>query len=205
MPVRLVIARQPAGADLMEVPKGPVIRSHIDHVSDHVLRGETPPSPPAGAGALPGSPCSISAPIHGGRLLIASICSFSIKIVSLRIQLLLRTVRSRSSELPTRLKSGCVLVSKGVFVKCLQLHFEHRNPGTLRCLVVGKRIVAEWPCMSFTPESIHERVDEFDVGIAIELRCQQAHQLPKRLLKEWIVEARLIGGYGFWRNRAASA
>ena len=63
-------------------------------------------------------PCSSNAAIQGGRLLSASICSFSIKMVSLRIQLLLRTVRSNSSELPTRLKSGCVLVSRGVFEKC---------------------------------------------------------------------------------------
>lgn len=56
------------------------------------------------------SPRSSKAAVQGGRLLSTSICSFSIKMVSLRIQLLLRTVRSNSSELPTRLKSGCVLV-----------------------------------------------------------------------------------------------
>ena len=53
---------------------------------------------------------------HGGRLLSGSICSFSMKMVSVRIQLWDRTVRSSSSELPTRLKSGCVLVTSGVFV-----------------------------------------------------------------------------------------
>ena len=57
----------------------------------------------AWSGGLPGSPCSSNAAIQGGRLLSASICSFSIKMVSLRIQLLLRTVRSTSSESPTRL------------------------------------------------------------------------------------------------------
>src|SRR5215470_9946803 len=46
------------------------------------------------SGGFPGIPCSSNAAIQGGRLLSASICSFSIKMVSLRIQLLLRTVRS---------------------------------------------------------------------------------------------------------------
>ena len=40
------------------------------------------------------------------------------KMVSVRSQLWLRMVRSSISELPTRLKSGWVLVTSGVFVQC---------------------------------------------------------------------------------------
>ena len=65
--------------------------------------GDIPSYAALGSGGLPGSPCSSNAAIQVGRLLSASICSFSMKMVSLRIQLLLRTVRSSSSELPTRL------------------------------------------------------------------------------------------------------
>src|SRR5882724_3866248 len=60
-------------------------------------------------------PTSTETPVHGGRLLSASICSFSMKMVSVRSQLKLRIVRSTNSEFPTLLKSGCVLVSIGVF------------------------------------------------------------------------------------------
>src|SRR5437763_15029277 len=60
-------------------------------------------------------PTSTETPVHGGRLLNSSVCSFSMKMVSVRSQLPLRTVRSSNSELPTLLKSGCVLVSIGVF------------------------------------------------------------------------------------------
>src|ERR1039458_7517377 len=62
-------------------------------------------------------PTSQIAATHAGRLLSASIWVFSIKIVSVRIQLCVRMVRSSRSELPTRLKSGCVLVTRGVFVQ----------------------------------------------------------------------------------------
>ena len=65
--------------------------------------GDIPSIAASESGGLPGSPCSSSAATQGGRLLSASICSFSMKMVSLRIQLLLRIVRSNSSELPTRL------------------------------------------------------------------------------------------------------
>src|SRR3954451_2309577 len=59
------------------------------------------------------------AAIHGGRLLSASIWVFSMKIVSLRIQLFDRTVRSSIAAFPTLLKSGCVLVASGVLVQVL--------------------------------------------------------------------------------------
>src|SRR5690349_8950235 len=63
-------------------------------------------------------PTSQIAAVQGGRLLSASICVFSMKIVSVRIQFQLRMVRSSSSALPTELKSGWVLVANGVFVHC---------------------------------------------------------------------------------------
>ena len=62
-------------------------------------------------------PTSLIAAIHDGRLLSASICSFSMKMESVRSQLLERIVRAMSSELPTRLQSGCVFVASGVFVQ----------------------------------------------------------------------------------------
>ena len=40
------------------------------------------------------------------------------KTVSVRSQLWLRIVRSTISELPTRLQSGCVFVTSGVFFQC---------------------------------------------------------------------------------------
>src|SRR6266581_7091146 len=60
-------------------------------------------------------PTSTDTAVQGGRLLSSSICSFSMKMVSVRSQLQLRTVRSTSSELPTLLKSGWVFVTRGVF------------------------------------------------------------------------------------------
>ena len=39
-------------------------------------------------------------------------------MVSVLSQLWLRIVRSISSELPTRLQSGCVFVTSGVFLQC---------------------------------------------------------------------------------------
>ena len=67
-----------------------------------------------GASVVPSDmPHSTAAPIHAGRLASASICSFSMKIVSVRSQLCVRMVLSTTEELPTRLKSGCVFVSSG--------------------------------------------------------------------------------------------
>src|SRR4026209_1661797 len=63
-------------------------------------------------------PTSSTAATQGGRLEIASICSFSTMTVSVLSQLWLRMVRARISELPTRLQSGCVLVTSGVFFQC---------------------------------------------------------------------------------------
>jgi hypothetical protein len=74
----------------------------------------------------------------------------------------------------------------------IELHFQHVDPSSLRCLVIGERIVAEGPGVTFTPKSIHEGIDELDRGTSVELRCQQPDQLPKRLLKKRMVEARLI-------------
>jgi hypothetical protein len=76
-------------------------------------------------------PTSSTAATQGGRFEIASICSFSTKIVSVRTQLWLRIVRSSSSELPTRLQSGWVLVTSGVFLPVLALHVEHANERAL--------------------------------------------------------------------------
>src|SRR5262249_52885323 len=61
------------------------------------------------------NPASLIAAIHAGRLLRTSICSFSIKIESVRSQLLVSMARARGSELPTRLQSGCVFIASGVF------------------------------------------------------------------------------------------
>jgi hypothetical protein len=57
---------------------------------------------------------SLTAAVQAGRLLSASICVVSMKIVSLRIQLPPRTVRSSIAALPTLLKSGWVSVTSGV-------------------------------------------------------------------------------------------
>ena len=50
----------------------------------------------------------------------------------------------------------------------LELDFEHTNPSTFCRLIIGKRIVAEGPRMSFSPKAVHERVDEFDQRVAIQ-------------------------------------
>ena len=78
----------------------------------------TPSSIRSDSGEPSDMPTSSTAATHGGRFEIASICSFSTKMVSVRSQLWERTVRSTSSELPTRLQSGWVLVTSGVFFQC---------------------------------------------------------------------------------------
>ena len=46
--------------------------------------------------------------------------------------------------------------------------------------------------MTLAPESVHERVDEFDLRIAVEFGGEFSNQVGERLLKKRIVVARLI-------------
>ena len=77
-------------------------------------------------------------------------------------------------------------------LKVLELDFEHVHPGALCSQVIGKRIVPEWPRMSFTPETVHESVDKLDERVAIEFRRQLSNQLFECLLKKRIVVPGLI-------------
>ena len=74
----------------------------------------------------------------------------------------------------------------------LELDFEHIGPGALCCQVVRERIVGEWPGVPFTPEAVHEGVDELDERIAIEFRRQLANQFFECLLKKRMVIPGLI-------------
>ena len=98
---------------------------------------------PSSSSSESGDPSDIgtsrTAATQGGRLLSASICSFSMKMVSVRSQLWLRTVRSTSSELPTRLQSGWVFVTSGGLLPVLELDFEHADERALRGGVIRKR------------------------------------------------------------------
>ena len=122
---------------------------------------------------------------------MVSICSFSIKIVSVRSQLPLRTVRSTSSEFPTRLKSGCVLVASGVLVQQSELYIEHVKPSAFRRRIVRKRIVRVGPRVPLAPESVHKGVHEFDLRTSVQFGGQQLVQFTIGRLKNGIIIARL--------------
>ncbi len=129
-------------------------------------------------------PTSSTAATHGGRLEIASICSFSMKMVSVLSQLWLRIVRSISSELPTRLQSGCVLVTSGVFFQCSSWTSSMRDERALRRRPIRKRMVGEGPGVALTPEAVHEGVHVLDERAAVELRGQERVQLAEGVLEE---------------------
>ena len=135
---------------------------------------------------------SSTAATQGGRLLSASICSFSMKMVSVRSQLWLRIVRSTSSELPTRLKSGWVFVDERRLLPVLELDLEHAHERALRGGVVRERVVRERPGVPLAPEAVHEGVDVLDERAAVELGREQRVQLAERLLEERVVVARLL-------------
>ncbi len=110
---------------------------------------------------------SLIAAIHGGRLLSASICVFSMKMVSLRIQLFERTVRSSIAALPTLLKSGWVLVASGVFVQWRSCVSSIRSMVACGDGVAREEIAFERPAVALAPEAVHHRVHIFDVGAAV--------------------------------------
>jgi hypothetical protein len=118
-------------------------------------------------------------------LLNASICSFSMKIVSVRSQLWLRTVRSSSSKLPTLLKSGCVLVASGVFFHAPSCSSDMRTEGGLGRRVVGNGLRFSskgqvWP----SPQKPYiAGVDVLDLRMAVVGVGQQSGQLVERGLE----------------------
>jgi len=61
----------------------------------------------------------------------------------------------------------------------LELDFEHIHPRPLCCLVVRERIVGEWPSVTFSPEAVHESVNELNLRIAIEF-CRQFEEERQR-------------------------
>src|SRR5215471_17925012 len=112
-----VIIHDVLGLDMVKIPERPVIGAYVHHVSDFVVGVRNSLAYTKGPRGAVRHAYFHDSGNPGRRLLRDSICSFSTKIVSVRSQLELRTVRSTTSELPTRLKSGCVLVTRGVFVQ----------------------------------------------------------------------------------------
>jgi hypothetical protein len=49
---------------------------------------------------------------------------------------------------------GLRVCQKGCFGEMLELGFEHTNPGTFCRLIIGERIVAEWPGMLSLPKML---------------------------------------------------
>src|SRR5205823_13329106 len=79
-------------------------------------------------------------------------------------------------------------------LEILELNFKHVDPSALRSHVIRKGIVGEWPSVTFSPESVHESVNELNLRIAVEFRRQCANQSLERLLKSRMIVARLVSG-----------
>ncbi len=129
---------------------------------------------------------------QGGRLEIASICSFSMKIVSVRSQLWLRTVRSTSSEFPTRLKSGWVFVTSGVFFQCsswtsnILTHVRSAAASSVKGWFVNGQV---WP----SPQKPYMNVSKYSTsGLPSSSAASSAVQLAEGVLEERIVVAGLL-------------
>jgi len=80
----------------------------------------------------------------------------------------------------------------------LQLDFEHANPRALRCRIVGERIIAEGPGVSFAPEAIHEGVDVLDVRTPLNSAGEKPTS-SRKTLEERIVKPRLISRVRFFQ------
>src|SRR6185369_12283813 len=79
-------------------------------------------------------------------------------------------------------------------LEILELHFQHADPSALGRYVIRKWIVGKRPSMPFSPEAVHESVDELDLRITVELRRQCPNQLFERFLKNRMIISRLVFG-----------
>ena len=136
-------------------------------------------------------PTSQTAAVQGGRLLSASICVFSMKIVSVRIQLCVRMVRSSRSALPTKLKSGSVFVTSGVFVQISQLRFEHLHPGLLGDDIARRRYCPRTATCAPSPQKPYIMVSMYSTcGLPFSSAASSAFNSPKRSLIGRVIVAR---------------